>query len=154
MVAEWESRFWSKIDKSGECWLWTAGTRHGYGMFSIGPKKHYAHRFAYELIKGPIPRGLLLDHQCRVRACANPSHLRPVTRKQNGENRDPVRTKAISGVTGVYPHRRTGKWVIQVKHNYKIHHDGPFSSIDEAAEAVRRLRLSLFTHNDIDKRQP
>lgn len=79
-----EERFWSKVDKSGDCWLWTAGrTSLGYGQFSISRKPLLSHRFAYILLVGPIPDGLQLDHLCRVRHCVNPKHLEPVTGAEN-----------------------------------------------------------------------
>jgi hypothetical protein len=67
------------------CWLWTAETnRGGYGLFRITRKSHVgAHRFSYQLLVGPIPAGLQLDHLCRVRNCVNPAHLEPVTPKEN-----------------------------------------------------------------------
>lgn len=43
----------------------------------------YVHRIAHELFVGPIPAGLDIDHLCRVRDCANPAHLEPVTRQEN-----------------------------------------------------------------------
>ena len=77
-------RFWSKVDKSGDCWVWTAGkSRDGYGNFKRDGKDLKAHRVAYELVRGSIPTGLDLDHLCRVRACVNPDHLEPVTRREN-----------------------------------------------------------------------
>lgn len=82
-----EERFWEKVqpEPMSGCWLWT-GTKKfdGYGELTVGGRKHVrAHRFSYELLVGPIPEGLDLDHLCRVRACVNPRHLEPVTRQIN-----------------------------------------------------------------------
>jgi hypothetical protein len=71
-----EERFWSKVDKRGPCWLWTASTyANGYGAFGIGNQKHYAHRIAYELAYGEIAGGLSVLHRCDTRACVRPDHL-------------------------------------------------------------------------------
>lgn len=66
------------------CFLWT-GTldKAGYGRAWNGRKKTLAHRFSYELAKGPIPEGLHIDHLCRVTACVNPDHLEAVTQAEN-----------------------------------------------------------------------
>lgn len=66
------------------CWLWRGcKTPGGYGHSSLNGKATVAHRVAYQLIVGPIPEGMDLDHLCRNRACVNPAHLDPVTRRQN-----------------------------------------------------------------------
>jgi hypothetical protein len=80
-----EQRFWEKVDRRGpdECWPWLASTDgKGYGSFRVG-KHQRAHRFAYELLIGPIPAGLVIDHLCRNRACVNPAHMEPVTPLEN-----------------------------------------------------------------------
>jgi hypothetical protein len=72
------------IDTTGDCWQWTGSTTdQGYGFFYLGAEKVYAHRWFYELVAGPIPDGLVIDHRCRNRACARPSHLEPVTNAEN-----------------------------------------------------------------------
>lgn len=85
-VVDESTRFWSKVDKTGDCWVWIAGLRSGYGQFRR-TRDHgnpaLAHRYAYELVNGKIPDGLQLDHLCRNRACVNPDHLEPVTQQVN-----------------------------------------------------------------------
>ena len=80
-----EARFWGKVEKSQGCWLWRGGQgRGGYGRAHIGGTEYRpAHRVAYELVVGPIPDSFDLDHLCRVRLCVNPSHLEPVTNREN-----------------------------------------------------------------------
>lgn len=73
-------RFWSKVDKTpgpDACWAWN-GTHNtdGYGRFSIeSDKSTNAHRFAYELTYGPIPKDKLACHVCDNPGCCNPSHI-------------------------------------------------------------------------------
>ena len=80
-------RLFSRIDADGPCWLFQGGlTKDGYGVIGRGRRGEgsvYAHRAAWELLVGPIPDGLEIDHLCRVRSCCNPDHLEPVTRKTN-----------------------------------------------------------------------
>lgn len=82
-------RFWPKVDKSGECWVWTGSRdRSGYGKIARfcpdgNVRPALAHRIAYELEIGPIPEGLTLDHLCRNSSCVRPSHLEPVTMREN-----------------------------------------------------------------------
>lgn len=82
-----ESRFWAKVDKSGECWMWVGACGpKGYGSVGSGGhrgKTVYAHRLAWELTRGPIPRGLVIDHLCRIRRCVNPDHLETVRQRTN-----------------------------------------------------------------------
>lgn len=66
------------------CWLWDMScTTGGYGQLFYRGRNSYSHRVAYELLKGPIPEGLQLDHLCRNRSCCNPAHLEPVTSREN-----------------------------------------------------------------------
>jgi hypothetical protein len=93
-------RFWAKVDFDklpGSCWGWTAAkNQYGYGTIAWNGKKQHAMRAAYELLVGPIPDGMELDHLCHTfdwscdgglgclhRECVNPDHLEPVTKREN-----------------------------------------------------------------------
>jgi hypothetical protein len=81
-------RFFPKVERIpfSTCWLWNAAVnKEGYGEIKAeqGNKKYKAHRVAYELYKGPIPDGLVIDHICRNTSCVNPDHLRAITKVEN-----------------------------------------------------------------------
>lgn len=89
-----EERLWIQTDKDGpvpehapelgQCWIWTGTINNkGYGAIKRDDKVVGAHRAAYELLVGPIPKGLDLDHLCRNPPCINPSHMEPVTHREN-----------------------------------------------------------------------
>lgn len=86
-----EERFWEKVVITGftECWLWGGAKTNGYGSIGYqteggGKTKHISsHRAAYQLLIGPIPDNLDLDHLCRNPGCCNPKHLEPVTHREN-----------------------------------------------------------------------
>lgn len=67
------------------CWLWQGVTSSGYGRVlpPKGKRRALAHRLFYEILVGPIPDGLTLDHLCRNRVCVNPDHLEPTTLTEN-----------------------------------------------------------------------
>jgi hypothetical protein len=78
-------RLWARVNKTDTCWLWTGSLGHGgrYGAMVVDGKAKATHRIAYELLVGPIPDGLEIDHLCRVHRCCNPFHLEPVTHREN-----------------------------------------------------------------------
>ena len=76
--------FWSRVDKSGDCWIWTGATRDGYGVIRrrLAPDSG-AHRVAWELTIGPIGPGLNVCHHCDVPLCVRPDHLFLGTQSDN-----------------------------------------------------------------------
>lgn len=149
-----EERFWMKVQKGPGCWEWTAATLGGYGVFSEhhGGKQYKAHRFAYEQVVGPIPDGKVLDHRCHNTLCVNPDHLRPVTEKENRENLKGLQRNNTTGARGVSYSRKRKNYVATAGHNGESYYGGSYDTPEEAAEAARQLRLSLFTHNDLDRK--
>lgn len=95
-----EEKFWRSVHVAGpnECWHWRGdpAPSGGYPQIRIDGKNVLAHRFSYELHKGPIPFDLVVDHachnrdltcrsgaECMHRRCVNPAHLEAVTQQEN-----------------------------------------------------------------------
>lgn len=65
------------------CWEWTGSRSDGYGHVRVLGRLKRVHSLLYEHFIEPVPEGRELHHQCENRACANPGHLTPVTRKEH-----------------------------------------------------------------------
>lgn len=151
-----EQRFWAKVERTETCWLWTGNKTHdGYGQFFLNQSRRheYAHRFAYEMLVGPIPEGLKLDHRHTCpKACVNPEHLKPATKKQDAENLPGAHRDSITGVRGVHPKRK--RFRVRVHHNGKTYNGGCFDDIATAEKVAIELRNRLFTRNGADRATP
>jgi HNH endonuclease len=68
--------FWAKVDKSGECWIWTGCKMpKGYGKLKFEGRYDLAHRVSWVIANGPVTPGLIVCHRCDVPSCVNPAHL-------------------------------------------------------------------------------
>ena len=146
-----EARFWAKVEKTSYCWNWRS-SEGGYAQFSIGHKVHRpAHRVSCHMAFGPVPAGMYIDHTCHNKACVRPEHLRPLSNKQNGENRAGAPVNSSSGILGVYLVKATGMWRAQVRHLGRAISLGSFADKHEAGRVAAAKRIELFTHNDLDR---
>lgn len=82
-------RYTAKSSDADGCWLWTGCVDTcGYGRFFLEGKSRAAHRISYQLHRGLVPDGLVLDHLCRIRSCVNPWHMEAVSQRENVLRRD------------------------------------------------------------------
>lgn len=137
-VRSLRKRFSTKyeVDPVSGCWLWTAAVRpDGYGAIQMGATRGtiLAHRLSYLMSSGVIPDEPELDHLCRVRRCVNPSHLEPVSTRENGIRGVPFRESPTQCPKG---------------HEYALHGkrfpsgEGTICKLC-AADAQRRRRATL-----------
>lgn len=135
-------RFWSKVDKSGDCWLWIASiSSSGYGRFGLDKEVKRAHRVAWYLEHGAWPEKHL-DHICHNESCVNPDHLRECNKAKNGANTPP--RLGSSRFKGVHWKKDRNKWKAEIGVDYKRKHLGYFTSEEEAAKAYDKAAEEYF----------
>lgn len=84
-----EDRFWEKVEKTKDCWLWKASKNNmGYGMFQkASPEnKKLAHRVSWEIAFGDLLPDQKVLHTCDNPACVRPDHLFVGTMKDNTQD--------------------------------------------------------------------
>lgn len=112
-----ETRLWSRVNKQAPngCWEWTGAVQpNGYAHIDVsggGGKQQFrgVHRVVYELLVGPIPPGLHIDHLCRNRRCCNPAHLEPVTCRENLMRGDTLQAHAAAKTHCLRGHPLSGE---------------------------------------------
>lgn len=151
-----EERFWRKVNKTETCWLWIgAKGAEGYGSFGTEliakgkMRTERAHRVAWELLVGPIPAGMVVDHDnqqfgCGNPSCVNPDHLQLVSRGLNKQRGRGTYANNSSGYRGVTWDKANRKWTVNVGYNGKLHYGGRFFDLSDAVAARDALQVKLY----------
>lgn len=147
-----EKRFWSKVDKSNECWTWTAWIQpDGYGLFRLDGKMRKPHRVSWEWANGPIPDGMEVDHLCWDRACVRVSHMRLADHRSNGQNRRGPQSNSTTGIRGVSWDKEAGKYAASAKLNGRQKRIGRYTTAEEAEQAVIAWRRENMPNSLMDR---
>ncbi len=121
-------RFWPKVQKGPECWLWSGcrgGSLHRYGKIQYDGKDVLTHRISWLLHFGPIPDGLCVLHKCDVTLCVNPLHL------FLGTNNDNIKDKIKKGRQAQKEsHPLVKLSVADVEEIRKLYQTGKYSQYD------------------------
>lgn len=79
-----------------DCWSWLGPVCSlGHGKKTFAGRDIVAHRWLWEQLFGPIPKGLVVYTTCPSKACVNPHHLACGT--QAAACRASVQTKLLPG---------------------------------------------------------
>lgn len=95
-----ESPLEGRLNKTGDCWLWTGAVSAGYGVSHLAGRTQGAHRVAWIEANGPIPDGLYVCHRCDVKLCCNPDHLFLGTATENMADASAKGRLAVGGRNG------------------------------------------------------
>jgi hypothetical protein len=135
-------------DLPGFCWGWTgAVTSSGYGSIGRNGRTISTHRLAYELIVGPIPDELTIDHLCLNELCANPAHMEPVTRRENTLRAQPERSRCAQGHALAGPNL-----VIRVRRGTQTHRTCRVCQYEWQRQRRHRIGESKRTRSVVQKR--
>ena len=128
-IASVDIRFWSKVDigTPNNCWEWQAcADSTGYGRFLLEGINVLAHRVAWELAFGPIPKGegfhgTCVCHKCDNRKCCNPNHLFLGAQKDNVHDCIAKGRKAIARGENHRGAKLSESQIVQIRKDYIPH---------------------------------
>ena len=118
--------FWTRVDKLSEspCWLWTGSShKNGYGQTYVEGRSSLAHRVAWMIGHGNIPRGLMVLHHCDNRWCVN--YERCLFLGTNADNMNDAWSKG-RGIAPVLPGESNGRakltehQVREIRHRWEV----------------------------------
>lgn len=81
-----QTAFWSKVDQSGDCWIWTGSRRDGYGLLRVGATVKVATHVSWEISTGNAPTGYQGDYKANMQDCVSKGRLRSDSRRHSEES--------------------------------------------------------------------
>lgn len=144
-------RFWNKVARSDECWLWTGCISRTYGLFQYEGRLQPAHRVAWQIANGPIPTGLFVCHRCDVRTCVRLDHLFLGTAQDNSDDMV-AKGRSAKGRSAPKNPARAERWhAAHPPHaNHPAGEHAPRAKLSNAqAEAVRLRRAAGERGSDL-----
>lgn len=94
-------RLWRKVDKTGDCWIWTGSVdTGGHGQIRDNQGRlQMVHRVAWEDLVGPIEEGHVLHHldDCSTKRCVRPDHLESKTHADHSRDHQNEKTHCAKG---------------------------------------------------------
>lgn len=145
-------RFWSYVQKTDKCWIWT-GHRYkdGYGQFKFNRKTNYAHRVSYLFCKGELGN-LWVLHDCDTPLCVNPDHLFLGTQQDNVD--DMIRKGRKITLSGEEcPWSKLDEWaIVDIRQMLamKITHDRIAQKYGVTRQAITKINQGLNWKNNGD----
>lgn len=152
-VDRWE-RYWSRINKTDTCWLWTGGTNSGgYGSMWFGGRLCGTHRLMLVWmgkLKTPIHTGSMATnvvlHSCDNPRCVNPAHLQLGT---NTENQKEAYARARRAAERGATHTNAKLTPEQVEEIRRLYNSKTFVQIELAAMfGVSQRAISLVVRGE------
>lgn len=107
-------KFWSFVDKSGDCWEWTSlRDRDGYGLFNYKRVSYRAARESLKMSGVAVADDEYCCHKCDNPLCVRPDHLYAGTPKQN--MRDAIERGRLQVGENHYAAKLTEKDVLEIR---------------------------------------
>lgn len=138
-------RFWSKIDRQGECWFWKKRVNNkGYGVFYINRKWPVtANRVSFLISRGYLPTGLEVCHKCDNPRCVKPDHLFSGTHLENMQD---MVQKGRSNLGEKHHTKKHPEWIPRGSNR-------AFAKLNDAlVQEIRMLHVEGFTYKEISKK--
>ena len=129
---------------------WCYDKSSGYVLVRYKRRLRRAHCIIWEMHNGPVPKGMVIDHDDRNRTNNRIDNLNLVTQLQNNRNKTKSK-RNTSGVTGVYWHKRDQRWVASIRIEGKLKQLGQTTCLVEDSKLRKEAERKHGFHKNHGK---